>query len=259
MADQPYGTDDLAALYDFAWGDAGDEAAMYEQFARRGDTPSLELGVGSGRIALQLARAGLDVVGVDASRPMLARLEAALDQRIAARVRLVEADMRSLDLAGERFDLIYCAGNTFQHMLTTEDQLAVLRSVAAHLTDGGLYVMQVRAPRAIDWGIERTPLYLRWTRPVPGSDDQMLRFDSTVVAAANQTATTTHLFDRVSPDGAVHRRVIEYTLRYTARSELTLLIQSAGMRVAAVYGDTELSPYDDESDTMIVVSEREGT
>ena len=86
-----------------------------------------------------------------------------------------------------------------------------------------------------------------------------MRFDSSVVAAANQTVTTTHLFDRVGPAGALSRRIVEYTLRYTARSELTLLIQSAGMRVAAVYGDTELSPYDDESDTMIVVSEREGT
>ncbi len=259
MPDEPYDTDDLAALYDFAWGDAGDEAEMYEQFARRGDTASLEIGVGAGRIALQLARAGLAVVGVDASRPMLARLEAALDPETAARVRLVEADMRSLELGGERFDLVYCAANTFQHMLTTADQLAVLRSVAAHLTPGGLYVMQLRAPRAIDWGTERTPLYLRWTRPVAGSDDQMLRFDSTVVAAADQTATTTHLFDRVSPDGAVSRRIMEYTLRYTALSELTLLAEAAGMRVAAVYGDTDLSPYTDESDTMILVSKLEGT
>jgi SAM-dependent methyltransferase len=259
MPVQPYDTDDLAALYDFAWGDPGDEAQMYEQFARRGETPSLELGVGSGRIALQLARAGLDVVGVDASRPMLARIDAALDPELAARLRVVEADMRDFDLRGERFDLVYCAANTFQHMLTTGDQLAVLRCVTCHLTPGGLYVMQLRAPRAVDWDVERTPLYLRWTRPVPGSADQLQRFDSTTVAPAAQTATTTHHFDRVSPDGSVTRRVIEYTLRYTALSELRLLVESAGMRVAAVYGDTDLSPYTDESDTMILVSELEGT
>jgi len=258
MPDDIYSTDDLAQLYDTAWGGSEFDVAMYEQFARRGETPSLELGVGSGRVALALARAGLDVVGIDAALPMLARAEAALDPATAPRVRLVEADMRDFDLGGERFDLVYCAGNSFQHLLTTADQLAALACVERHLAPGGLYVMQVRAPRTIDWGAERTPLYLRWTRPLPGSADQLMRFDSTTVAAAEQTATTQHIFDRVSPAGAVSRRVIEYTLRYTGLPELALLLERAGLRLASAYGDTDLSPYTDESDTMVIVAEREG-
>ncbi|MBF6600838.1 MAG: class I SAM-dependent methyltransferase [Dehalococcoidia bacterium] len=257
MTSGPYESDDLAELYDFVWGEPDDDARLYEQFARRGETPSLELGVGSGRIALSLARAKLDVVGLDASRPMLRRLEAALDASLRRRLRLVEADMRDFSL-GERFDLVYCAANTFQHLLTTDDQIACLRCVAAHLAPGGLYVMQLRAPRAIDWGIERTPLELRWTRALPDGHDLLQRFDSTVVSAARQTATTTHLFDRVSADGGVSRRIVAYTLRYAPLSELTLLIEGAGMRVTAVYGDAQLSPYSDESDTIIVVSELEG-
>jgi hypothetical protein len=125
------------------------------------------------------------------------------------------------------------------------------------LAPGGLYVMQVRAPRAIDWGAERTPLYLRWTRPLPGSDDQLMRFDSTTVSPAEQTATTQHIFDRVSPAGAVTRRIIEYTLRYTGLPEWELLLERSGLRLANVYGDTDLSPYTDESDTMVIVAEGE--
>ena len=259
MQTDPYATDEQAALYDFVWGGAGDDLLMYEQFARRGETPSLEIGVGSGRVALHLARAGLDVVGIDAALPMLARIEASLDPETASHLRLVEADMRDFDLQGARFDLVYCAGNTFQHMLTTEDQLAALSCIARHLAPGGQYVSQLRTPRAIDWGVERTPVYLRWSRAIPGSGDRMLRFDSTTVSAADQTASTVHLFDRVAPDGAVTRRIVEYTLRYTALSEMRLLFERCGLHVAAVYGDADLSPYTDESDTMVIVAEGEGS
>jgi len=251
----PYGDAANAELYDLAWGDQSGDLQMYEQFARRGDLPSLELGVGTGRVALHLARQGLHVVGIDAAAAMLARLEASLDHDAAQRLRLIEADMREFDLAPQKFDLIYCAGNSFQHLLTTDDQLATLRCVALHLATGGIYIMQLRALRAIDWGVEHTPLYLRWTRPMPDNSDRLMRFDSTTTAAAAQTATTTHFFDRVSLNGSVSRRIIEYTLRYTGLSELRTLHDAAGLRVTHVYGDADLSPYADDSDTMIVVAE----
>ncbi|HZP58385.1 MAG TPA: class I SAM-dependent methyltransferase [Dehalococcoidia bacterium] len=257
MPEEVYASDELAELYDFAWGGGTDDLPMYEQFARRGELPSLELGVGTGRVALHLARQGLDVVGIDDALPMLARAEAALDPETARHARFVEADMRAFDLGGEKFDLVYCAGNTFQHLLDAEAQLGCLRSVARHLARGGLYVMQLRTPRAIDWGAERTPLYLRWVRDIPGSGDRLMRFDSTTAAAAAQTATTVHCFDRVSPDGSVRRRVVQYTLRYTALSELKLLARAAGLAVTAVYGDADLSPYSDDSDTMVVVAQLE--
>jgi hypothetical protein len=115
--------------------------------------------------------------------------------------------------------------------------------------------MQLRSLRAIDWGVESGPLYLRWVRPIPDSSDHLIRFDSTTTAASAQTAATTHFFDRVSPDGTVSRRIIEYTLRYTGLPELRALHDAAGLRITHVYGDTDLSPYADDSDTMIVVAE----
>ncbi len=144
-------------------------------------------------------------------------------------------------------------------MLTTDDQVATLRCVSRHLAPGGVYVMHVRTPTFIDWTAERTPLYLRWTRDVPGSEDRIVRFDSTTISADEQTATTTYIFDRVALDGRVLRRLIEYTLRYTGLSEMRLLIERAGLRVAAVYADPALSPYEDDSDTMVIVAELEGS
>ena len=250
----PYGDDDAAALYDLVWGDPSADVEMYEQFARRGELPSLELGVGTGRVALHLARAGFQVVGIDSAAPMLKRLQASLDTKTAKRLSLVEADMRNFDFSPQTFDLIYCAGNSFQHLLTTDDQAAALRCVARHLAPGGMYVMQIRALHTIDWGVERTPLYLRWARQVPSSPDRLMRFDSTTSSPSAQTATTTHFFDRVAPDGSVNRRIIEYTLRYTGLPELRALFDMAGFILENVYGDTDLSPYDDSGDTMILVA-----
>jgi len=79
-----YADDELAALYDLEHDSVDGDLDLYTQFARRGEPPSLELGVGSGRVALHLARQGLPVVGIDSSLRMLARLEAKLDPETRA-------------------------------------------------------------------------------------------------------------------------------------------------------------------------------
>ncbi len=253
-----YADDELAALYDLVYDDYDDDLALYEQFAARSDGASLELCVGSGRVALHLARAGHRVVGIDTSRPMLDRLSARLDATTEPNVRLVEGDARDFDL-GERFDLVYCALDSFELFLTQDDQLAVLRSVARHLADGGVFVCELRALSVVDWSPEPSPLQLEWTRRDPATGDMITKMSSMRASHTTQTTTTTLIFDRTSDrDDTVHRRTFEVTLRVTARAELGLLLAAAGMRVQHVYGDTALSPFTDASDTMIVVATREG-
>lgn len=227
---------------------------MYESFARRSGLRSLELGVGSGRVALHLARRGFEVVGVDSAQAMLERLRARLDPETAPRLHLVHADMRAFDLAPQRFGLIYCAAGTFQHLLTHDDQLAALACVRRHLAPDGRFVCALRSPRAVDWTVERTPLELRLVRRL-ADGDELVQMHASSADAAAQTTTTTYLFDRTGPDGVVRRRVVQATLRYTGLPELKLLLERAGLRLAGVYEDADLSPYRDDSDTMIVVGE----
>jgi SAM-dependent methyltransferase len=253
----PYADDELAELYDFDHAGYDDDLALYEQFARRAGTPALELGVGSGRVARHLAMHGHRVVGIDSSPAMLRRLTAALDGELEPRLRRVEVDMRRFVL-DERLELIYCALNTFEHLLSIEDQLAALRCVAAHLAPGGVFVFQIRALTSIDWAEPRSPLQLQWLRPHPASGDMIAKMSSRSVAPARQLVSDTVIFDRTSPDGTVRRRTIEVTLRLTGRFEMELLLRLAGLRLAAVYGNCDLSPFDDGSDTMIVVAELEG-
>jgi SAM-dependent methyltransferase len=249
-----YADDELAALYDLVYEDFGDDLAMYEGFARRGELPSLELCVGSGRVALHLARQGLSVVGVDTSLPMLARVEARIDREVAKRVRLVEADMRDLDLGGEKFDLVFCAFGSFEQLRSTSDQIACLRSVARCLAPGGLFVTELRSLTAIDWGALPTMLH-EWTRPDAATGEPITKWRSVATSPSTQETTDTVMFDRLLADGSVRRRILEVTMRAIGRYEIELLLETAGLRLHALYGDYSLSPYDDESDTMVVVAE----
>jgi SAM-dependent methyltransferase len=242
---------EFAAQYDCLWGDHTADLPMYEQFARRSDGPSLELGAGTGRVALHLARAGLDVVALDGAQAMLDRLRSRIEPSFATRIRIVEADMRSFDL-DEKFELVFCAANTFMHLLTHDDQLASLGCVARHLADGGIFVVEMRTPRAVDWTVARAPLELRTVRELDG--DRIVQMQSLTASAAAQTTTTTYIIDRVSADGGVRRSLYDVTLRYTGLAEYGLLLQQAGMRVAQTYSDADLSPFDDGSDSMIVVA-----
>jgi SAM-dependent methyltransferase len=254
---EAYDDDEAAALYDLVYERYDDDLSLYEEFARRGETPSLELGAGTGRVALRLARAGLDVVALDSSTRMLARLDAALDGAARPHVRVVEADMRDFDLA-EKFDLVYCALDTFEHLLTTDDQLAALRCVARHLSPGGVFVAELRSLTAVDWSDEPSALRLEWLRPDPASGGTVAKMSSVAVSRANQTTTSTLIFDRASADGVVRRRTLEVTLRVTGRFEIELLLARAGLRIESLYGSPDLSPFNDASDTMVVVAKLEG-
>jgi SAM-dependent methyltransferase len=250
-----YGDDELAALYDLGYADYDDDLLLYEQFAGRGATPALELGVGSGRVALHLARAGHRVVGIDTSQAMLRRLESALDAVTRERVRAIEADMRSFDL-GEAFDLVYCALDSFELMLTDDDATAALASVARHLAPGGVFVTELRTLSGVDWSGDPSPLLLDWNR-IDDAGESVSRVSTIRASAATQTTTTTLIFDRTTHDGAVRRRAFDVTLRVFGVHEFQALLRRAHLRPVHIYGGYDLSPLTDDSDSMIVVAERE--
>lgn len=140
LKDSTYG-DRQADTYDafrdeiFGGEDVHDEVALLTKLA--GPGPALELGVGTGRIALPLASRGLRVTGLDASGAMLERLRAKI---VGERVEPVLAAMQAFALP-DRFTLAYCVSNTFLQLTTREDQQACLTEVANHLRPGGAFVV----------------------------------------------------------------------------------------------------------------------
>ena len=257
MEDDAYAA--IAGLYDLAYGDYSDDITFYENLSRAFDGPALELGVGTGRVAIPLAQAGRDVVGIDASPEMLARAEA---NRKAAdlppeRLELVRADMTAFTLR-RQFDFIFVAADTFQHLLTTGEQQACLRCVADHLRPGGLFVMSVRSPASVEWaeGGLPAPLLLDWTRRDPATGDLIMKLVAAEPDAARMTRRLTYIYDRIRA-GNVIRTLFETELRYSTQAEIELLLQDARLRVTHVYGDYDLSPVGHGADNLIFVARSE--
>ena len=133
------------------------DVIYYVNLALASGGPVLEYGVGNGRIALPLARAGIDVVGVDHSKPMLDDLRRRLREEppeVRRHVKLVRGDMRSVRLR-RRFPLVICGFNTALHLYTRKDVEGFLAGVCAHLTPRGVFVADLSTPPLAD--LERDP------------------------------------------------------------------------------------------------------
>lgn len=131
---------------------------FYLRLAKASGGPVLEYGVGNGRIALPIARAGVSLVGIDLSRSMLDDLRARLAREPAPvrnRLELIEGDMREVRLE-RRFPLIMAAFNTFLHLYDRLDVEAFLARVRSHLQPAGRFVFDVSVPSASE--LSRDPL-----------------------------------------------------------------------------------------------------
>ncbi|HWC30417.1 MAG TPA: class I SAM-dependent methyltransferase [Dehalococcoidia bacterium] len=241
MTEDPYAP--IARLYDLSYGDFTEDVDFYENLAQISGGPVLELGVGTGRVSLPLARAGYEVVGLDGSQAMLAEARRNL-QAAALRkglLELVEGDMRSFDL-GRRFGLVFVAANTFQHLLTTAEQTRCIECVARHLQPGGVFAMSIRSPASVSWEVADgwAPALMHWTRTDPESGDLVMKFCVEQPEPERMVRRLTYFYDTLH-DGAVHRDVFVAELRYSTQAEIELLLQQQKLRVTHVYGDYDLS------------------
>lgn len=137
------------AYYAKTYRDRTDDVRYYVALAAERGGPILEYGCGNGRIALPLARAGLDVVGVDLSAPMLADLRAQLRREppaVRERITVRRGDMRALRLR-RRFPLVLCPFNAFLHLYDRRDVERFLQRAREHLAAGGELVFDVSVPQ----------------------------------------------------------------------------------------------------------------
>jgi SAM-dependent methyltransferase len=259
MTDDPYSP--IADIYDFSYEGFDEDVDFYENLARAGDGTVLELGVGSGRVAIPMAASGFKVTGIDTSESMLVK---ARERASAAKLRkgsvvLLDEDMTSFDL-GNQFGLVFCAANTFQHLQTTAEQRNCLECAAKHLAAGGVFAMSIRSPASVDWdeaGLP-APLLLDWVRDDPATGDQVMKFVAAQPDPGRMVRRMTYVYDRVRPDGEIRRSVFVTDLRYSTQAELTLLLQQVGLRVTHVYGDYDLCPVG-QGDNLVFVARAEGS
>jgi SAM-dependent methyltransferase len=241
-----------APLYDAAStrlrGGSGD-AAFYLSLAKKTGGPVLELGCGSGRVLLPIARAGFDCTGLDPSRTMLARLK---KNGAPANLSLVRAGMEDFDLPGKRFALVYSAFRAFQHLLTIEDELSCLAAVRCHLKPGGTFALDVFAPKLDRVAVLKEPefLELRWK----DGDTEVRRLTSVIRDAATQVFEVKFRHELRRAGKRPESRTVATKMRWIFRYELEHLLARAGFRDIRVFGGFDRRPYDYFSGETVVVA-----
>ena len=248
--------DAYSAYYDLLWADKQDDVPFYLAAAKETGGPVLELACGTGRILLPIARAGFEVTGIDMSQAMLDKLQAKLDnepREVQSRVALKCADMRDYRFS-EKFKLVFCAFNSFLHLMTTEDQLACLRSVREYLDDDGQLVINIFAPdhRRLSTTDDTEVSVERDSET--GRD--MVVTDISKRNLVNQTVELWQSVDRIGDDGTVRRYPARFTLSWIHNREMHLLLRLAGYEVVAVYGAHDKRPYDYVSGKQIFLAKR---
>src|SRR5437763_14647689 len=203
-----------------------------------GDGAALVLGIGTGRIALPLARRGIRVHGIDLSEAMVARLRA---KPGAEQIRVTIGDFATTTVEGT-FSVAYLVANTIMNLTTQDEQVACFQNAAAHLEPGGCFVIGVLVP-----GLRRLPS--GETFQAFDVSPAHLGFDEYDVA--RQGLVSHHYWIE---DGKVD--VFSPPFRYVWPSELDLMARLAGMTLRERWSGWKREAFTSESTTHVSVWEK---
>jgi SAM-dependent methyltransferase len=232
----------FAEVYDDWYGDVSDIEACTKRLAAlsaaHGGGPVLELGIGSGRLALPLARLGVEVHGIDASASMVERLRA---KPGGESVTVTIGDMADLALADPpSFSVVFVAFNTLFNLATDADQRRCLRRVTEVLAPGGVLVVEAFVPRDdVAAGAEASVAPRRITA------DEVVLTVSRVDRAA-QTITGQHVHLRESGI-----RLRPWHLRYLTPAQLDALAADAGLELEVRSAGWRGEPFTDASEVHV--------
>jgi ubiquinone/menaquinone biosynthesis C-methylase UbiE len=238
---------DALHLTDMGGTRVGGDVEFYRELAAEQGGPILELACGTGRVAIPLAAAGFDVVGLDLSSPMLEigrSKQRAAPSPVSSRLTFVHGDMRDFDL-GRTFPLAVIAFRSFASLLTVDDQRLCLTAIRRHLEPQGLLAVNVFDPR-LDLCVPDPPGDYPHTRGqaglAGGNSVEVVVTERRNDPLRQILAETWQVTER-RPDGGIEgQEWEELVLRWTYRYELYHLLELSGFGVVAEYSDFAKSP-----------------
>ncbi|MCP4423181.1 MAG: class I SAM-dependent methyltransferase [Chloroflexi bacterium] len=255
--------DQIARYYDLTHADLTEDLPLILELAGQADGPILELGCGSGRLLLPLARAGHTVTGIDNSTAMLALAQARLAKEETAvqnRTTLIEADMTKFELAEQaRFPLIIIPYNTFMH-LDAAQKTAALKQIKRYLaedgrlTNGRLFIDLIN-PFDIAQTPDNPAFTLENSLTDPETGHHILQFASNRLDAEAQILHIDWIYDSTSPDGEhVQRTTVAAAYHYLFPHQLELLLRQTGFQLQTLAGGYDQSPYNENSDRLLIIA-----
>jgi SAM-dependent methyltransferase len=236
-----------ADLYDKRYGRRASDVRFYVGLAKK-YAPVLELGTGTGRIAVAIARAGVSITGAELSPEMLERARERREREPAAvrrRIRLVEGDLRSLRLE-KRFRLVLAPFNVFMHLYEREDVERALATVRTHLAPGGRLALDVVNPPLEELGTP-SPLHAGPITRIGGRTyRERERYEYDHVRQIEVIETRFERRDDRFSTLLSHRHFFP--------AELEALLHYNGFTIEARYGDYARRPLTSASPSQVVVA-----
>lgn len=250
----------IARFYDLSHDRLTEDIPFLLTQAAETGGPILEIGCGSGRLLAPLARAGFEVTGIDQSFEMLARAEARLAVQpadVRARVRLLREDVRTLavpDLG--QFGLICFGYNTFMHLDEAGAGMA-LKRLRPLLRPGGRLLIDVANPMLLSMVADDPDFVLEDTLLDEGRGELIRQYTAYESIPGEQVVEVTWVYEATDDESAVDEQAAaRFSLRYyyLYPHQFDLLLAVTGFRLAAIYGEYDGSPFNEESERLIVVA-----
>jgi len=221
------------------------DTEFYRELAGETGGPILDVGCGTGRVAMALAADGHEVVGIDLSAPMLRLAEQrreTLSADVAARLSFRQADMTTLEL-GRDFALVVAPSRVFQFALTTDAQRQALAALRSHVRPDGRLVLDLFDP-LLEYVVPGAK-FARGGEVIHPTTGNRVTWE--VIGRwpdpPRQLIVEDWAFRELDASGEVLRGETErLTLRWSLRSEMQLLFELAGLKVVADYGDFKGGP-----------------
>jgi SAM-dependent methyltransferase len=257
-----HGWDEYAPFYD--WENARTlgrrDVPFWRRLAARADGLVLELGCGTGRISLPLARAGAALVGVDRSQAMLSRAArrtralragSTRQSRHSPEITLVRGDIRDLPFRSSLFSMVLAPYGVLQSLVRETDLAAALQSAARVLRPGGTFGIDL-VPDVPNWREYDNRVQMRGRAP----GGVHLTLIESVHQDPRRRLTTFAQRFVISRGPRKEERQFELTFRTLSIRQTTARLERAGFAVDAILGDYHGRPWDERADVWIILARR---
>jgi SAM-dependent methyltransferase len=252
MSEGWQGWDDYAPFYDWenAQTVARRDVAFWQRLAAAQDGRVLELGCGTGRITVPVAKTGARVIGIDRSAPMLARAQQRLRRaRVAA--GLLRGDIRQLPFRrASRFALVMAPYGILQSLTRERDLAATLDAVAGVLTRGGLFAIDL---------VPDLPRWSEYDRRVSLSGKRGRGHLTLTESVRQDRRRRLTIFDQEYEERIGQTRTVRrfsLTFRTVSVPQMGSRLEAAGFKVDAVLGDYAGGPWDPRADVWVVIARK---
>jgi len=249
--------DRIARFYDYEQGSFTKDIPLYTGYAKKCKGEVLELGCGTGRILIPIAKENIRVTGLDISNEMLklAREKVdKLDSELKIHVQLIQGDMAKFSM-NKIFPFIFIAFRSFQSLMTKKEQGDCLECVYRHLKDNGIFILDLFAPRHDLLAQVNRSVYLGefYDRE---NDVYITRRAEDEYNLASQTLKEDRFYEWTDKQGMFHQQRWSFELSYLFRYEAEMLLEKHGLLIEHVFGDFDKSPYNYYSGEQIFVARK---